>query len=151
MFKNFSWAHGVALALGLFIAFILFMVFGFTYGQQTSELVSDDYYGDELVYQEVIDAKNNAQKLAEIPKYEELAQGMKITFPTAVAPEDKHVRFELFRTDDANLDVKKEVDLDAKNEILIPKQVISKGSYTLKLKWSNAKIPYQVDYDVLWK
>lgn len=151
MFKKFDWGHGVALALGLFIAFILFMVFGFTYGQQTSELVSDDYYGDELVYQEVIDAKNNAEELNEIPKYQELAEGMKISFPTAVAPEDKHVKFELFRTDDANLDVKKDVDVDANNEILIPKTVISKGSYTLKIKWSHAKKPYQVDYDVLWK
>lgn len=151
MFKKFDWGHGVALALGLFIAFILFMVFGFTYGQQTSELVSDDYYGDELVYQEVIDAKNNAEELNEIPKYQELAEGMKISFPTAVAPEDKHVKFELFRTDDANLDVKKDVDIDANNEILIPKTVISKGSYTLKIKWSHAKKPYQVDYDVLWK
>lgn len=151
MFKNFSWAHGVVLALGLFIAFILFMVFGFTYGQQTSELVSNDYYGDELVYQEVIDAKNNAAKLPEIPKYAELATGMKITFPAAIAPENKNVKFELFRTDDANLDVKKEIKLDANNEILVPKEVISKGPYTLKIKWSNAKIPYQVDYDVLWK
>ena len=151
MFKKFDWGHGVALALGLFIAFILFMVFGFTHGQQNSELVSDDYYGDELVYQEVIDAKNNADNLAEIPKYQELAQGMKISFPGEIVPEDKHVKFELFRTDDANLDVKKEVDLDANNEILIPKQVISKGSYTLKIKWSQNKKPYQVDYDVLWK
>lgn len=151
MFKKFNWGHGVAVALGLFIAFILFMVFGFTYGQQNSELVSDDYYGDELVYQEVIDAKNNADALAAIPKYQELSEGMKITFPGTITPEDKHVKFELFRTDDANLDVKKEVDVDANNEILIPKQVISKGSYTLKIKWSQNKKPYQVDYDVLWK
>ena len=151
MFKNFSWAHGVVIALASFIAFILFMIFGFTRGQQTSELVSNDYYGDELVYQEVIDAKNNAGKLTEIPKYEELSSGMKITFPSATVPEDKKVKLELFRTDDANLDVKKEEVLDANNVILIPKQVLSKGSYTLKLKWSNAKIPYQVDYDVLWK
>lgn len=127
------------------------MIFGFTRGQQTSELVSNDYYGDELVYQEVIDAKNNAGKLTEIPKYEELSSGMKITFPSATVPEDKKVKLELFRTDDANLDVKKEEVLDANNVILIPKQVLSKGSYTLKLKWSNTKIPYQVDYDVLWK
>lgn len=151
MFKNFSWAHGVALALASFIAFILFMIFGFTRGKQTSELVSNDYYGDELVYQEVIDAKNNAAKLTEIPKYEELASGMKITFPDVHVPEDKKVKLELFRTDDANLDVKKTAELDANNVILIPKQILSKGSYTLKLKWSNAKIPYQVDYDVLWK
>ncbi len=151
MFKKFNWGHGVALALGLFIAFILFMVFGFTYGQQTSELVSDDYYGDELVYQEVIDAKRNAEHLTEIPKYQELAEGMQISFPSSIAPENKSVKFELFRTDDANLDVKKEITLDTNNEILVPKQVISKGPYTLKIKWSHAKKPYQVDYDVLWK
>lgn len=151
MFKKFNWGHGVALALGLFIAFILFMVFGFTYGQQTSELVSNDYYGDELVYQEVIDAKRNAEKLTEIPQYQELAEGMKITFPAAIIPENKNVKFELFRTDDANLDVKKELNLDANNGILIPVQVIAKGPYTLKIKWSKDKKPYQVDYDVLWK
>ena len=151
MLKNFNWGHGVALALGLFIAFILFMVFGFTYGQQTSELVSDDYYGDELLYQQVIDAKRNAEHLAEIPKYQQVAQGMKVTFPNTIAPENKNIKFELFRTDDANLDVKKELNLDANNEIIIPKQVISKGPYTLKIKWSHAKKPYQVDYDVLWK
>ncbi|QOW11287.1 nitrogen fixation protein FixH [Kaistella flava (ex Peng et al. 2021)] len=151
MFKKLTWAHGVVIALGSFIAFILFMVFGFTYGQQTSELVSNDYYGDELVYQQVIDAKRNAEQLTEIPKYQELAEGMKITFPAAIAPENKNVKFELFRTDDANLDVKKEINLDANNEILVPKQVISKGPYTLKIKWSHDKKPYQVDYDVLWK
>jgi hypothetical protein len=151
MFKNFSWAHGVIIALALFISFILFMIFVFSHGQQTSELVSNDYYGDELVYQEVIDAKNNAGKLSEIPKYQEVASGIKITFPSAIVPEDKKVKLELFRTDDANLDVKKEELLDANYEILIPKQILSKGPYTLKLKWSNAKIPYQVDYDVLWK
>ena len=72
-------------------------------------------------------------------------------FPTAIAPENKNVNFELFRTDDANLDVKKEINLNANNEILVPKQVISKGPYTLKIKWLHAKKPYQVDYDVLWK
>ena len=85
------------------------------------------------------------------PKYQEVASGIKITFPSAIVPEDKKVKLELFRTDDANLDVKKEELLDANYEILIPKQILSKGPYTLKLKWSNAKIPYQVDYDVLWK
>lgn len=151
MFKKFNWGHGVALALGLFIAFILFMVFGFTHGQQNSELVSDDYYGDELLYQEVIDAKNNASQLSEIPKYQELAEGMKIIFPTSALPDTKNVNFHLYRTDDANLDVKKEEQLDANNTFIIPKIVISKGPYTLRIKWTKDKKPYQVDYDILWK
>ncbi|WP_226063409.1 FixH family protein [Kaistella polysaccharea] len=150
MFKKFTWGHGVAVALGSFIAFILFMIFIFSNGQQNSELVSDNYYEDELVYQQVIDAKKNAEQLTEKPTFKQIPAGIKILFPTAVLPETRKVDFELFRTDDANLDVKKELALDASNALLIPKQVISKGSYTLKIKWLQNKKPYQVDYDVLW-
>ena len=56
MFKNFNWGHGIILGLGSFIAFILFMIFIFPDGQQNAEMVSDDYYAEELNYQEVIDA-----------------------------------------------------------------------------------------------
>ncbi len=150
MFKTFSWGHGVVVALGSFIAFILFMIFIFPNGQKNSELVSDNYYEDELVYQEVIDAKNNAELLPEKPTYQKEPAGIKIIFPLADVPENRKVNFELFRTDDANLDVKKELQLDAANSMTIPKQVIAQGSYTLKLKWVQNKKPYQIDYDVLW-
>src|SRR5690606_33008572 len=99
----------------------------------------------------VIDAKTNAAELAEKPTYQQLASGIKIIFPQADVPEDKKVNFELFRTDDKNLDVKKELQLDGANSLTIPKQVISEGSYTLKIKWVQNKKPYQIDYDVLWK
>ncbi len=150
MFNKFTWAHGVALALGSFIAFILFMIFLFPNGQKNSELVSNNYYEDELIYQEVIDAKNNAENLASKPAYHQIPAGIKINFPQENIPEEKKVNFELFRTDDANLDVKKELTLDASNSLTIPRQVLSKGSYTLKIKWLKNKKPYQVDYDVLW-
>ena len=68
-------------------------------------------------------------------------QGMKIQFPVNLVADNKKVNFELFRTDDANLDVKKELHLDNQNSILIPEKVIKKGSYTLKVKWSQNKKP----------
>ena len=149
MFKNFSWGHGIILALGTFIAFILFMIFIFPNGKQNSELVSEHYYEDELAYQDIIDAKNNAAQLTVKPEYAQIPEGIKIKFPSAI-PDQKKVNITLFRTDDANLDVKKELQLDNQNSILIPEKVIKKGSYTLKVKWSQNKKPYQVDYDVLW-
>ncbi len=150
MFKNLTWGHGVIVALGSFIVFILFMIFIFPNGQKNSELVSTNYYEDELVYQEVIDAKNNAATLTEIPQYKQTPAGIKITFPQTIMPEKKNVHFDLYRTDDANLDVKKDVNLDAANSVTIPKQILSQGSYTLKLRWKAQDKPYQVDYDVLW-
>lgn len=151
MFKKFNWGHGIVLALGSFILFILFMIFIFPNGKQNSELVSDHYYEDELAYQDVIDAKKNADILAEKPAYQQLPEGIKITFPASGIPDGKKTDIVLFRTDDSNLDVKKELTLDAQNSVLIPKQVIFAGSYTLKMKWKQNNKPYQIDYDVLWK
>ena len=151
MFKNFSWGHGVIVALGLFMSFILFMIFVYSNGMKNSELISDSYYEDELAYQEIIDAKNNADLLTEKPVYLQNAAGITVTIPQSVKPENSNVHFELFRTDDSNLDVKKDITLDGNNQFQIPSKVIFPGSYTLKVKWENNKKPYQVDYDIQWK
>lgn len=151
MFKKFNWGHGVILALGSFIIFILFMIFIFSRGQQNSEVVSENYYEDELVYQDVINAKNNADKLPEKPVYTQNIQGITIKFPENVKPNNEKIDFVLFRTNDANLDVKKEVELSANHSFTIPAKILVLGSYTLKIKWTANKKAYQIDYDVLWK
>lgn len=140
----------MAIALGCFIIFILFLVFVFPIGKQNSELISDNYYEEELEYQNVINAKKNAETLKEQPIYQQLNEGIKITFPESINVDDNKISFVLFRTDDSNLDVKKELNLQNK-AFLIPRKVIKSGSYTLKLKWTENKKPYQIDYDVLWK
>ena len=148
--KNLNWGHGLAIALGCFILFILFLIFIFPMGKQNAEMISNNYYEEELQYQDIIDAKNNAAKLEQTPTYKSTAEGILITFPQAIKVDENTVNFVLFRTEDSNLDVKKEVTLQH-NLFLIPAKVISAGSYTLKLKWTENKKPYQVDYDILWK
>ncbi len=150
MFKKFDWGHGIVLALGSFIAFILFMILIFPEGQQNADLVTDDYYTEELHYQQVIDAKNNADLLSEKPVYSQSSAGIQLTFPESIKPENSKVNFELFRTNNSNLDVKKELTLDSKNSILIPSKVLAPGSYTLKIKWQFKNKPNQFDYDVQW-
>ncbi len=151
MLKKFTWGHGVVLMLGSFIAFILFMIIVFPNGKQNAELVSDDYYADELQYQQVIDAKNNADQLTEKPIYQQNDSGISIVFPETIAPENGNAHFELFRTNDSNLDVKKDLALNAQHTLQIPKQILVPGSYTLKIKWTLKNKPYQIDYDIQWK
>ena len=69
---KFTWGHGIVVALGLFISFILYLIFVFPIGKQNSELVTENYYEDELSYQKVIDAKNNAATLTAKPQYAQL-------------------------------------------------------------------------------
>lgn len=150
MLKKFTWAHGVILALACFICFILYLVLIFPMGQKNSELIADDYYEQELIYQKVIDAKTNADKLAEKPAYSVENGEMILQFSKDNAPESGNVSFYLYRSDDANLDIKKTEKLNAAGQLRIPGKVLVPGSYILKLNWERNNTPYQVDYDVQW-
>lgn len=149
--KNFSWGHGVLIALVAFIVFILSMMFLFPNGQKNSEMVTDNYYEEELKYQDVIDAKKRADDLQEKPVYSQDKNGIKITFPKDYNNSNTTVKFVLNRTDDQNLDVHKSVQLDANQSFLIPGQVLKMGNYTLRLTFTKDKTDYRMDYDVIWK
>lgn len=145
-----SWGHGILIALGAFMIFILGMIFYFTQTMQNSELITEDYYQEELLYQQVIDAKKRADALAEKPEVFLDSEGILIIFPQQER-DLQDLKLILFRTDDKNLDIKTDFSLNDKNQYLIPKKVLAKGSYTLKLMWKKNKESYQMDYDILWK
>jgi len=141
----------MVIALLAFIIFILSMLFLFPNGQKNSEMVTDNYYEEELKYQDVIDAKGRADQLQEKPVYSQDKSGIKITFPKDYDNSNATVKFVLNRTDDQNLDIHKSVQLDMNKSFLIPAQVLTPGNYTLRLSWTKDKKDYRLDYDVIWK
>lgn len=149
--KKFTWAHGIIVAMLSFMLFILGMIFYFTQNWQNAEMVSDNYYEEELNYQQIIDAKNRADALPEQPRYEQTSQGVKLLFPKSFSNANATYHFDLYRTDDKNLDIKKDFQLEADNTFTIPNEVLVPGHYTLKLHWKQEGQDYQKDYDILWK
>ncbi len=149
--KKFTWGHGVVLALGLFISFILYLIFIFPIGKQNSELVTESYYEDELEYQKVIDAKKGADQLTKKPLFAQLPYGIRIVFPKEILDDQSKIKYFLYRTNDKTQDRTNKVTLDNNNSFLIPKTELITGSYTLKIMWTFGKKDYQVDYDVVWK
>ena len=107
MFKKLSWGHAVVIALGSFIAFILYLILIFPMGKQNAEMISNNYYEEELVYQDVIDAKKRAMELEVHPVYSQDKNGIKLHFPEDRKVDKKEIDFVLFRTDDSTLDLKK--------------------------------------------
>ncbi len=147
---KFNWGHGILVALVSFIIFIVGLVVYFTQTMQNSELITDNYYQEELMYQQVIDAKNRAAALEEIPSVQLQSSGIEISFPEDINNDNAHFSFYLYRTDDKNLDVQQKFQLNA-NRYTIPSAVLRRGSYTLKLSWDKGGESYQVDYDIQWK
>lgn len=150
MLKKFTWGHGVALALGLFIIFILSMIFYFTSTWKNSELITDDYYEAELAYQDVIDAKSLANGLSEKPQYSQDKMGIRITFPQEYNNLNTQFSIDLHRAEDQKLDVIKKMELDGRNSLFIPAAVLAKGNYVLRVHWTRAEKNYQLDYDLVW-
>ena len=128
----------------------MYLIFIFPIGKQNSELVTENYYEDELSYQKVIDAKNNAETLATKPQYAQLPYGIRVAFPKDINNENAKIEYYLYRTNDKTQDKTGSVQLDADNSFLIPKNFMIPGSYTLKVLWTKDKKDYQVDYDVEW-
>ena len=150
MFKKFTWGHGIAVALGSFMIFILSMIFFFSRGWQNSELITDNYYEEELAYQNVIDAKKNADELSEKPQYLQSTEGIKVIFPKDINNENAKFKIDLHRADDQKLDIIREMTLDAANAIHIPQNVLAKGNYVLRVHWTQNNKNYQMDYDLVW-
>ncbi|MDL1913615.1 MAG: nitrogen fixation protein FixH [Bergeyella sp.] len=146
-----TWGHGVIFALLSFMIFIVGMIILFPMGKQNAEMITDNYYEEELVYQDVIDAKNRADTLREKPEVSILPRGINISFPEEINNENTKFEFFLYRTNDKNLDIKKTFSLSEQNTYRIPNEILVSGSYTLKLMWKKDKKNYQRDYKVLWK
>lgn len=147
-----SWGHGVIIALGSFMLFILGMIFLFPMGKQNAELITENYYEEELHYQNVIDAKNKADLLTEKPQVElKSNDGIHVIFPESNTNANTKINFYLFHSADKNLDIKKETHLDEQNSFVIPKNVLKKGNYVLKLMWKKDYTDYQRDFTLEWE
>lgn len=146
-----SWGHGVVIALGCFMLFILGMIFLFPINKQNAELITDDYYEEELHYQEVIDAKARVDSLANKPTVElRTGKGIILQFPEEITNTNTKFNFYLYHQADKNLDIRKEFSLDENQQILIPAKVLQKGHYILKVYWVTNAIKYQRDFEIEW-
>ena len=74
-----SWGTGVTLAFTGFVGFILFLVYSSF--QQNIDLVAEDYYQQELAYQQVIDESNNYDALEEQLLVTETPTSIEFIFP----------------------------------------------------------------------
>lgn len=74
-----GWGWKIAILYGGFVAIIVTLVVGSS--RQSFDLVSKDYYKEEIAYQQVIDASKNQSALSEPMAIHANAQAVVIDFP----------------------------------------------------------------------
>ena len=122
-----------------FVAGIGFLVFKAS--NQEFDLVTKDYYEQELKYQQVIDQSANASKLSTPVSIEKKEGQLKISFPEEMKNKKKLVDFYLYHAADAKKDFRRSFELN-ENELAQALPVGMKGMYELKLTWETEGVKY---------
>ncbi len=134
-----SWGYKIMFVYIVFVAGMGVLVFKAS--NQKFDLVTKDYYDQELKYQQVIDQAANSSRLS-VPVTIERNKGeLKISFPDEMKSKKKLVDFYLYYAADAKKDFRKSFELN-ENELVQALPVGMKGMYELKLSWEAEGVKY---------
>jgi len=83
-----SWGYKIVIGYLAFVLGILFLVY--KANQQKFDLVTEDYYGEELKYQNIIDQKSNVTELSTAPVVTHSVDQINIQLSARVCQQAKH-------------------------------------------------------------
>ena len=115
------------------MGFIMFFVIKMsTDTKYDHDLVTEEYYKEELAYQDQIDAQQNSAHLAENIQVEVSAEGIQILFPSEKI--DIEGKVNLYRPSNKKLDLEIPVNLE-NQQMMIPAEKLVEGKYKLSIHW----------------
>jgi nitrogen fixation protein FixH len=137
-----SWPAGIVLALSAFIIFILSFVFKATFlPEYDHHLVSDDYYKDEMNYQQEIDKLNKAAALNEDVSLTKVAEGLLVKFPVEFDPEKITGTISFQRPSNDKIDFQLPIKLTTTDYLILDNQLVQ-GIWNVKIEWTTNSITY---------
>jgi hypothetical protein len=132
---KFNWGTGIVIAMMLFMAFILQFVYrSVAIDKYSHELVSEDYYKDELYYQQEIDKINNGNQLEQNVTFEHVKEGFLITFPQQMKASNITGIAYFQRPSNKSLDFQQEISLKD-SKLLINHTNLVSGKWKVKIDW----------------
>ncbi|WP_345192543.1 FixH family protein [Algibacter agarivorans] len=132
---KFNWGTGIVLAFIGFIAFILYFIITMLVDDNFEhELVTEDYYGAELLYQNDINKLEKSKELEENISYLRTSEGLKIVFPETIDYKKITGKVFLYRPSNKQLDFETIISL-SKSNLLIPDNRLVDGRWNIIVDW----------------
>jgi nitrogen fixation protein FixH len=130
-----NWGHGIAIFYGIFMTAMLSLVYLCT--QQNIELVTPNYYEQEIAYQQRIDEMKNAHQEPVSVEISAPQGAIKLHFSNQ-EPQNGKVVF--FRPSDSKLDF--EVPLSKEQVQHFALNQLKSGLWRMKIHWTTEKGNY---------
>ncbi|RZW55895.1 MAG: cytochrome C oxidase Cbb3 [Flavobacteriaceae bacterium] len=145
-----NWGTSIVIAFIGFISFIMYFVITVNTDEKYDyDLVTDEYYKEELRYQTTIDKEKNSKALKQNVTWQKTEKGMLITFPDAF--DYKHITGKLFlyRPSNRQLDFEIPISLSSYN-LLIPDNRMLDGRWNIYVDWEYQNMSYLFKEELIY-
>lgn len=137
-----SWGTGIVIAMVSFMIFILSFVYkSIAMDEYQHELVSEDYYRDELHYQDEIDKLNNSNLLSQNIKLVNSSEGVLVSFPKDIEQSSIVGSIYFQRLSNEKLDFTETIKL-IDHQQMIPVEKLVSGKWIVKIDWETGQEKY---------
>ena len=137
---NISWGTKIAI---LYISFVLLIgVLVFKSMNQKVDLVSADYYDQELKFQDKINAQSNANALSQSIQHQVNRNSILLSFPEEMTKNNFSGEILFFRPSDSAKDFKVKLKADATNKQTITSSLFEHGMYKMQISWHSGEKDY---------
>ncbi len=128
-----NWGGKIAVVLAVYMIGIIAVVW-YTMTLDVN-LVAEDYYQQEIAYEEQITRLKNTELLEEKPSFEKSSDGklLVLSFPTALEPKTGQIM--LYRPSDFTMDRKFKLELDDVNQQGFIVASMKPGLWKAKVTW----------------
>lgn len=136
-----NWGYKIAIALALFMGFILYMVI--SAHQNTVDLVAEDYYQQEIEYQNRIDAKINGNKFTDEIAIENSSSTVSVILKENFPKDFMNGKVYFFKPDNSAYD--KLFKLKPNENLVLDKEKLGWGNYIVKIEFERDNKLYHIE------
>lgn len=133
MFRKFNWGWGIALFYSAFVVFMMFMVW--ECNQMKTQMVTDNYYGKELKYQEQLDKIRRSNSLGGPLRWMVNKKSVRLTFPVEVRNKNIKANILFYRPDNSANDFNVSCFVDSSGSYTVSSEKFRHGEYRMQVDW----------------
>ena len=139
-----NWGTMIAIFYSTFVLFMAWMVYKSS--GENFDLVTEDYYAQEIKYQDKIDSKSRTKNLTGKLQTTIKGKNLVVLFPQKEA--DLKGSINCFRPSDASKDFTTSFAIED-GRFSIPLDKFIKGKYLIKVEWSNEGLNYYEEQSII--
>ncbi|WP_055448601.1 FixH family protein [Lacinutrix mariniflava] len=139
---KWNWGKSIVVVMAAFMCFILYFVYLMSTTESFShDLVTEDYYAKEMLYQNEIDAETNTNNLTERFVSKKTDKGWLLVFPKELELSKIKGKVFLYRPSNETLDFNLELNLTS-SHLLIPDNKMLGGRWNITIDFMYEGTPY---------